>query len=61
MAQRTHDDPRNKGFTLVARTVFEKKEDMDYYDNECAAHGEIKATLKGKVVDGPPLTVYMDE
>lgn len=56
----THADPRNRGYSLVARTVFESKEDMDYYDTECAAHGEIKATLKGKVVDGPPLTVYMD-
>jgi hypothetical protein len=32
---------------------------MDYYDNECAAHGEIKALLKGKI-GGPPLVVYMD-
>jgi hypothetical protein len=59
-AKPTHDDPRNKGYTLVARTVFESKEDMDFYDNECGAHGEIKAVLKGKVVDGPPLVVYMD-
>ncbi|KAF2642576.1 hypothetical protein P280DRAFT_395276 [Massarina eburnea CBS 473.64] len=59
-ANHAHDDPRNKGYTLVARTVFASKEDMDFYDNECAAHGEIKATLKAKVVDGPPLVLYMD-
>ena len=43
----------------MARTVFQSKEDMDYYDNECQAHGEIKALLK-KFIDGPPLMVYMD-
>ena len=59
-ANPTHDDPRSKGYTLVARTVFDNKEDMDYYDNECAAHAGIKAALRSKVVDGPPLTLYMD-
>jgi hypothetical protein len=33
---------------------------MDYYDNECAAHNEIKALLKPKVA-GPPLVVYMSQ
>ncbi|KAF2704433.1 hypothetical protein K504DRAFT_461195 [Pleomassaria siparia CBS 279.74] len=59
-ASRPYDDPRAKGYTLVARTVFPSKADMDYYDTECAAHQELKAMLKGKVVDGPPLTVFMD-
>jgi hypothetical protein len=31
---------------------------MDYYDNECKAHGEIKALLRPKV-SAPPLVVYM--
>ena len=53
------DDPRSQGYTLTARTVFASKEDMDYYDNECAAHGAIKASLKGKVA-APPLMVYME-
>lgn len=56
----THEDPRSRGYTFVARTVFLTKEDMDYYDTECAAHGNIKAMLKGKIEDGPPLMVYMD-
>ncbi|PVH95070.1 hypothetical protein DM02DRAFT_168797 [Periconia macrospinosa] len=59
-ASPTHDDARNQGYTLVARTTFESKADMDYYDNECEAHGAIKAGLKGKLVDGPPLVVYVD-
>ncbi|KAF2785621.1 hypothetical protein K505DRAFT_261687, partial [Melanomma pulvis-pyrius CBS 109.77] len=58
-ASPTHSDPRSQGYTLVVRTVFESKDDMDYYDNECAAHVEIKAMFKGKL-GGPPLMVYMD-
>jgi hypothetical protein len=58
-ANATREDPRNQGYTMVARTIFESKEAMDYYDNECEAHGAIKALLKPKV-GGPPLVVYMD-
>ncbi|KAH7396856.1 hypothetical protein DE146DRAFT_657935 [Phaeosphaeria sp. MPI-PUGE-AT-0046c] len=58
-ANPTHDDARNQGYTLVARTVFASKEDMYFYDNECEAHGDIKALLKPNV-GGPPLVVYMD-
>jgi hypothetical protein len=58
-ANPTHEDARSQGYTMVARTVFESKEDMDFYDNECVAHGEIKALLKPKVA-APPLVVYMD-
>ncbi|KAF2178279.1 hypothetical protein K469DRAFT_742115 [Zopfia rhizophila CBS 207.26] len=58
-ATATYDDPRNQGFTLVARTVFHSKEDMDYYDNQCQAHVEIKGLLKGKISQ-PPCVVYMD-
>jgi hypothetical protein len=54
------EDTRNQGYALVARTVFASKEDMDFYDNECEAHGAIKALIKPKVVGGPPLVVYMD-
>lgn len=60
MATPTHEDPRSQGYTLAARTTFDSKADMDYYDTECKAHAEIKAMLKGKVVGGPPLMVYMD-
>jgi hypothetical protein len=58
-AHATHDDPRSQGYTMVARTAFESKEDMDFYDNDCEAHGAIKTLLKPKV-GGPPLVVYMD-
>jgi hypothetical protein len=58
-ANPSHDDPRSQGYTLVARTVFGSKEDMDFYDNECEAHKAIKAVLK-PVVAAPPLVVYMD-
>jgi hypothetical protein len=39
--------------------MFESKEDMGYYDNECIAHEEIKRVLKSKVA-GPPLVLYAD-
>ncbi|OAL52413.1 hypothetical protein IQ07DRAFT_370687 [Pyrenochaeta sp. DS3sAY3a] len=58
-AAATYDDSRSQGYTLVARTVFETKEDMDFYDNECEAHTQIKALVKPKVA-GPPLVVYME-
>ncbi|KAF3040026.1 hypothetical protein E8E11_005499 [Didymella keratinophila] len=58
-AHQPYDDPRSQGYTLVARTVFNSKADMDYYDNECEAHAAIKTFIKPKV-GGPPLVVYMD-
>ncbi|KAF2020686.1 hypothetical protein BU24DRAFT_416375 [Aaosphaeria arxii CBS 175.79] len=58
-ASPTHDDPRRQGITLVARTVFESKADMDFYDNECTAHVEIKKLLK-QIIEAPPIMLYMD-
>lgn len=58
-ANPTHDDPRSQGYTMVARTVFQSKEDMDFYDKDCEAHAAIKSMLKPKVA-APPLVVYMD-
>ena len=58
-AHQPYDDPRSQGYTLVARTVFSSKADMDYYDNECEAHTAIKSFIKPKV-GGPPLVIYMD-
>lgn len=58
-AHQPYDDPRAQGYTLVARTVFSSKADMDFYDNECEAHAAIKSYIKPKV-GGPPLVVYMD-
>ncbi|KAF1938800.1 hypothetical protein EJ02DRAFT_383011 [Clathrospora elynae] len=58
-ANPTHDDPRNQGYTLVARCIFESKEDMDYYDNQDEAHDKIKAQLKPKL-NSPPLVIFSD-
>ncbi|KAF2874468.1 hypothetical protein BDV95DRAFT_487423 [Massariosphaeria phaeospora] len=58
-ASTPYQDPRNQGITLVARTEFASKADMDYFDNECAAHGRIKAAIKEKVLE-PPVVLYMD-
>lgn len=42
----TFDDVRNQGYTLAALSVFASVEDMKYYDDECAAHGELKKVAK---------------
>jgi hypothetical protein len=38
----TFDDARNQGYTFAAHSVFASVEDMKYYDDECAAHAELK-------------------
>ncbi|KAE9583646.1 hypothetical protein CGCF415_v015109 [Colletotrichum fructicola] len=40
-------DQRAQGFTIAAISTFASAEDMAYYDNECAAHAELKAFAKG--------------
>lgn len=50
-------DPRSQGYTLAAQTTFSSVEDMKYYDEECAAHKELKEVVKPKAA-GPPLMVY---
>ncbi|KAH8662211.1 hypothetical protein BX600DRAFT_465853 [Xylariales sp. PMI_506] len=42
-AGRVMDDPRTQGFTIVSKTEFASLEDMRYYDNDCEAHGALKA------------------
>ncbi|TDZ54642.1 hypothetical protein CTRI78_v006108 [Colletotrichum trifolii] len=39
-------DQRAQGFTVAAVSTFASEEDMAYYDNECAAHAELKAFAK---------------
>ncbi|OHX00449.1 stress responsive alpha beta barrel domain-containing protein, partial [Colletotrichum incanum] len=39
-------DQRAQGFTLAAVSTFASKEDMDYYDESCAAHQELKVIAK---------------
>ena len=36
------DEPRAQGWTLAVKSTFASKADMDYYDNECEAHKELK-------------------
>jgi hypothetical protein len=58
-ANATYDDERSQGYTMLARCVFESKEDMDYYDNQDEAHAKMKAHFKPKV-NSPPLVIYSD-
>ena len=37
---------KDQGYTFVTKSVFKCKEDMDYYEKECAGHQEYKDFLK---------------
>lgn len=37
---------KDQGFNFVAKSVFKNREDMAYYETECAAHNEFRAFLK---------------
>jgi hypothetical protein len=54
-----HDDPRSRGFNFVCKTEFATLDDLRYYDNECAAHGQIKTLAKELELEGV-MTVYFD-
>ena len=41
-----YDDARNQGYTLAALSVFGSKDDMQFYDTDCQAHGELKVVAK---------------
>lgn len=47
----------SQGYTVVCKTEFASMDDMKYYEDECAAHGEIK-TLMGTLECDGVLTVY---
>jgi hypothetical protein len=39
-------DQRSQGYTVAVVSVSASKDDMVYYDNECEAHGRLKAVAK---------------
>lgn len=41
-----YKDVRNQGYTLAAVSTFASVEDMKYYDDDCAAHAELKKVAK---------------
>jgi len=52
------EDPRTKGYTVVAETTFANLDDMKYYEDECPAHLALKKASRTLGVAEPPLTVY---
>ncbi|KAK5130731.1 hypothetical protein LTR08_001718 [Meristemomyces frigidus] len=58
-SRQTINDPRSQGFNFIASTMFASMDDFKYYDEECAAHGKLKAWAKDKV-GGPPLVLYSE-
>lgn len=55
-----HDDPRSKGYTVVAQSSFYSLDDMKYYDEADASHQELKKTAREAGLSEPPLTVYVE-
>ncbi|KAH8679128.1 hypothetical protein BGZ61DRAFT_395879 [Ilyonectria robusta] len=53
-------DQRAQGFTIAVISVFKSGDDMVYYDNECAAHGELKAFAKS-VHQGAMMVFFENE
>ncbi|KLU92636.1 hypothetical protein MAPG_11581 [Magnaporthiopsis poae ATCC 64411] len=39
----SQQDQRAQGYTVAVTSIFESEDDLLYYDNECAAHAELKA------------------
>ncbi|KAL9620675.1 MAG: hypothetical protein Q9160_004811 [Pyrenula sp. 1 TL-2023] len=48
---------RNKDYTFAVKAVFRDKSDMDFYDDECPAHGVLRKGIAG-VPSEKPLTVW---
>ncbi|KAK4116922.1 hypothetical protein N656DRAFT_30 [Canariomyces notabilis] len=57
----TKDETRAKGYTVVAQTLFANRDDMEYYDNECPAHANLKKVAAGLGLPERPLIVYFEE
>ncbi|KAJ0123104.1 hypothetical protein N8I77_010180 [Diaporthe amygdali] len=55
-----HDDPRSKGYTVVAQSSFYSLDDMKYYDDADVSHQELKKTAREAGLSEPPLTVYVE-
>ncbi|KAJ2905983.1 Stress responsive A/B Barrel domain-containing protein [Zalerion maritima] len=51
------DDPRSQGVTVVSKTEFTSLDDMKYYEEECAAHKELKKFNQANQI-AKPMTVY---
>lgn len=47
------------GYTMAVHMIFADQADMDYYDNECPAHGKLKERAK-PLMAGPPFRVLYD-
>jgi len=58
-AGQAKEDPRSKGYTVVAYTVFASLDDMKYYDTDCAAHAKLKKVAV-EIVEEFPLVVYQE-
>ncbi|KAI5457644.1 stress responsive A/B barrel domain-containing protein [Mariannaea sp. PMI_226] len=56
----TKADQRNQGYTIAVVSVFDSVDDMKYYDDECAAHAELKVFAKS-VHQGAMMAFFENE
>lgn len=49
---------KDQGFNFVTKSVFKNKDDMKYYETECAGHNEYKLFLKEKAPVAGLMTLY---
>ncbi|KAK7403060.1 hypothetical protein QQX98_011171 [Neonectria punicea] len=56
----TKPDQRAQGYTIAVISAFTSVEDMAYYDNECAAHAELKGFAKS-VHQGAMMVFFENE
>ncbi|EQL03099.1 hypothetical protein G6O67_006604 [Ophiocordyceps sinensis] len=59
-AGKAKPDQRAQGFTVAVVSVFSSVDDMAYYDNECAAHAELKAVARS-VHQGAMMVFFENE
>lgn len=55
---RAEASERAQGYTFVAKSEFASVEDMEFYDNDCELHMELKKTAMTLQMGGIPLMVY---
>ncbi|EEP77583.1 conserved hypothetical protein [Uncinocarpus reesii 1704] len=53
----TFDDQRRQGYTLAVVSEFDSVDDMNYYDNDCKAHANLKVVAKN-VHQGVMMTFF---
>ncbi|KAK4124824.1 hypothetical protein N657DRAFT_689229 [Parathielavia appendiculata] len=60
-AEQVLDDPRSKGYTVMAKMTFRDREDMQYFDGWCEAHETLKKTAMEVTTERPLVIGFKGE